>query len=60
MRPPDAFRKHPVFRSMLGDYLAVAVGGKTLLNAQSKGVSFLSVHPGLTADEMRIPLIVFR
>ena len=45
---------------MLGDYLAVAVGGKTLFNAQSKGVTFLGVHAGLTADEMRISLIVFR
>ena len=52
-------QEHPCFRSMLGDYLAVAVGNKTLFNTKDE-LAFRGVHAGLTADEMRIPLIVYR
>lgn len=50
---------HPCFQSMLGDYLAVAVGCKTLFNTKEE-LAFRGVHAGLTVDEMRIPLIVYR
>lgn len=48
---------HADFADMLGDYLAVAVGGKCLVwNEHSK--RFASHHAGLTRNEMRVPLIV--
>ena len=50
-------QEHPCFRSMLGDDLAIAVGNKTLFNTKEE-LAFQGIHAGLTADEMRIPLII--
>ena len=48
---------HPLFRSMLGDYLAIATGDLTVFYYGEK--RFVSNHGSLTEDEMLIPLIVF-
>lgn len=49
---------HPRLDGMLGDYLAIAVGNISLYNKKSK--NFVANHAGLTADEMRIPLIAVK
>ena len=51
-------REHPVFRGMLGDYLAVAVSDLYICNTKREADAFIGVHAGLTEDEMIIPLIV--
>lgn len=51
-------KEHECFRSMLGDYLAVATGNLTIFNTQEEVDNFISVHAGLTPEEMMIPLIV--
>ena len=48
--------ENTIFRSALGDYLAVAKGNKTLLYNGDK--EFLSSHAGYTDDEVLVPLIV--
>ena len=48
--------ENPIFRSTLGDYLAVAKGDKALLYGGDK--AFLSQHAGILEDEIMIPLIV--
>ena len=53
-------KEHPLFRQMLGDYLAVAVGDLTIYNSREIARRFIGVHAGLTADEMRIPLILYK
>ena len=45
-----------IFRSALGDYLAIAKGNKALLYNGDK--EFLSSHAGYTDDEVLVPLIV--
>lgn len=50
--------EHPCFRSMLGDYLAVATGDLTVFNTEWEAARFKSVHAGLTEAEMTVPLIV--
>lgn len=50
--------EHPCFRSMLGDYLAVATGDLTVFNTEREAARFKSVHAGLTEEEMTVPLIV--
>ena len=50
-------KPHPMFRSMLGDYLAIATGDLTVFYYGSN--YFVSNHGSLTEDEMLIPLIVF-
>ena len=50
--------EHPCFRAMLGDYLAVGIGSLTIFNTHKEAERFISVHAGLTEDEMRIPLVV--
>ncbi len=47
---------HPLFRSMLGDLLAIAVQDFSLYFGQERWVS---THGGLTEEEMRIPLLVW-
>ncbi len=44
-----------IFRSALGDYLAIAKGNKALLYKGDK--EFLSLHAGYTDDEVLVPLI---
>lgn len=45
------------FRDCLGDYLALAISDKYILDSHSSK-TFKSVHAGLTEDEMLIPLII--
>ncbi|MCR4580489.1 MAG: alkaline phosphatase family protein [Treponema sp.] len=47
---------HPLFRSMLGNYLAIATGTLSIMTVDE---NFISMHGSLTEDEMLIPLIVF-
>ncbi len=49
-------KHHKNFRSMLGDYLAIATGNLTIYFTEERWVS---MHGSLTEDEMIIPLIVF-
>ena len=48
--------ENPIFRSALGDFLAIAKGNKALLYKGDK--EFLSHHAGYTEDEVWVPLIV--
>lgn len=52
---------HPRAAEFMGDMLAIAVGNK-ILQYRMKGVpqpkSFAAHHAGLTADEMRVPLVL--
>ncbi len=45
---------HPCLRGMLGDYLAIAIGGLDLCNVASE---HKGSHAGLTPPEMTIPLM---
>ena len=47
---------HPMFRSMLGNYIAIATGDLSIMTVDEK---FVSMHGSLTEEEMLIPLIVF-
>lgn len=49
-------KHHENFRSMLGDYLAIATDNLTIFFNDERWVS---MHGSLTEDEMLIPLIVF-
>lgn len=51
-------KEHIYFRDMLGDYLAIAIDDLTIFNTREEAEHFISVHAGLTEDEMTIPLIV--
>lgn len=56
-------QEHPRLRGFLGDYIAVAIG-EIMLDYQTKdGVEspkFIAHHAGMTAKEMRVPLITVR
>lgn len=47
---------HEQFRSMLGNYLAIATGDLSILFIEEE---FKAMHGSITEDEMRIPLIIF-
>ncbi|MDE7266891.1 MAG: alkaline phosphatase family protein [Lachnospiraceae bacterium] len=49
-------KEHDIFRSMLGNYLAIAIDDLSIDFTDEKWVS---MHGSLTEDEMLIPLIVF-
>ncbi len=49
-------RHHEKFRSMLGDYLAIATGNLSILVLEEE---WKSLHGSITEEEMLIPLIVF-
>ena len=51
-------KEHIFFHDMLGDYLAIAIDDMTIFNTREEAEHFISVHAGLTEDEMTIPLIV--
>ncbi|MBR6358281.1 MAG: alkaline phosphatase family protein [Lachnospiraceae bacterium] len=51
--------EHPLFRGMLGDFLAVATGDKALFAKPGEDPGFKAMHAGLTKEEMQIPLIVY-
>ena len=46
---------HKEFRSMLGNYIAIATGNLSIFNDEEV---WLSMHGSLTPEEMLIPLIV--
>ena len=48
--------ENPIFRSALGDFLAIAKGNKALLYGGNK--EYLSQHAGYLDDEILVPLIV--
>ncbi|MBQ4046529.1 MAG: phosphodiesterase [Lachnospiraceae bacterium] len=58
--PLQSSLEHPDFRRMIGDYLALARKNLSFYNTEAEAERFLSHHAGITADEMRIPLIAFR
>ena len=49
---------HPHIERFLGDYLAVATGGTAISSVPPSDGMFRAAHAGITADEMRVPLIV--
>lgn len=49
-------KEHPLFKEMLGDYMAYSKSNKTLF---FYGEKLKSMHGSMTEDEMIIPLIVF-
>ena len=49
--------EHPCFRSMLGDYLAVATGDRLIYNTKKETDFFISAHAGMTEREMIVPII---
>ena len=50
-------KEHELFRDSLGDYFGIAIGDKFFKYRDSSS-NFVSMHAGLTEDEMRIPLII--
>lgn len=52
--------EHPMLKSMLGDYLAVACTPKTLFPNPSYMRSMVATHGGMTAEELTVPLVVWR
>ena len=50
-------KEHTLFRSMVGDYLAIAVSDLSLYYNDEPACK--SVHAGMTEAEMKIPFIVF-
>lgn len=49
--------EHPRFDEMLGDYLAIAVSDLSIYNSREEMEMFISVHAGLTEEEMVVPLV---
>ena len=49
--------ENPIYRDLLGDFLAIAKTEKTLIYGNQM---FKSHHAGYTEDEIMIPLIVFK
>ena len=48
---------HKYFRDSLGDYFALAISNK-YFRYNENSVNLVSMHAGITEDEMRIPLIM--
>lgn len=48
---------HPDFSAMIGDFLAFGTGRAAIANTPEENQHFISAHSGMTAAEMRIPLI---
>ena len=47
------------FQEVIGDYLAIAIQDK-YFRYDENGKKYISMHAGLTEDEMLVPLIVYR
>ena len=52
-------KNHPRLRDMLGDFVAVAVSDRSVFNTHYETRTMPGGHAGLTAEEIRIPLIVW-
>ena len=50
-------REHPLFRSMIGDYLLIATGNRSLYPTWDPH-PMIGMHAGLTPREMYVPLVV--
>lgn len=50
--------EHPLFREMLGDFLAIAISDTSLFNTHLEARLMPGGHAGLSEEELRIPLIV--
>ena len=50
-------KEHPLFRSMVGDYIAIAVSDLSIYYTDEPALK--SVHAGMTEAEMKIPFIVY-
>ena len=50
-------KEHPLFRGMVGDYLAIAVSDLSIYYTDEPALK--SVHAGMTKEEMTIPFIVY-
>ncbi|MBO4473570.1 MAG: alkaline phosphatase family protein [Clostridiales bacterium] len=50
--------EHPLFRDMLGDFLAIATAEVSLFNTHKEAALMPGGHAGLTGEELEIPLIV--
>ena len=48
---------HEQFRSMLGDYLAIAISDLSIYYIEER---WISMHGSITEEEMLIPLIVLK
>jgi hypothetical protein len=51
-------KEHPRFQQFVGDYLAVAIGNRSIFITKEEYDKFIGVHAGLTEWEMMVPLIV--
>ncbi|MBO4649628.1 MAG: alkaline phosphatase family protein [Clostridiales bacterium] len=47
----------PIFRDMLGDFLAIAISDTSLFNTHKEAALMPGGHAGLTKEELEIPLI---
>ncbi|MBR5347790.1 MAG: alkaline phosphatase family protein [Lachnospiraceae bacterium] len=50
-------KAHPLFRDMLGDYLAIAISDLSIFNTHIEAHLMPGGHAGLTQEELEIPLI---
>ncbi len=48
---------HPRFEDFIGDYVAAAVGTRSVFNTKASCEKFIGVHAGLTEREMMVPFI---
>ena len=49
--------EHPLFRDMLGDFLAISTAEVSLFNTHKEAALMPGGHAGLTKEELEIPLI---
>ena len=49
--------ENPLFRDMLGDYLAIAISNQSIFNTHVEAHLMPGGHAGLTKEELEIPLI---
>jgi len=49
--------EHPLFRDMLGDFLAIATAEVSIFNTHKEAALMPGGHAGLTQEELEIPLI---
>lgn len=52
-------KNNPHFEEVIGDFLAVAISNKYFVYDE-KGKDFVSMHAGMTEDEMLVPFIIYQ